>query len=119
MTMNRWIKRVSIALASTAMAGGALLGASGAASAATASRPVEHTQSSITAFSADGGRDGYRDGWDGHHRWDGHHSWCRDDDRRGWYLDQRVWYQDRSPWNTDDERRGWFLDQLVWAQDHR
>ncbi|MGW3631737.1 hypothetical protein ACWD7F_16475 [Streptomyces sp. NPDC005122] len=48
MAMRRRIRRVSIALASTAMAGGALVGAGGSASAAT-SQPLERTQSSIPA----------------------------------------------------------------------
>ncbi|MFE6759951.1 hypothetical protein ACFVDQ_41195 [Streptomyces sp. NPDC057684] len=43
--MNSITKRVSIALATTALAGGALLGAGGSASAATtAVLPVQHTQ---------------------------------------------------------------------------
>ncbi|GAA3825539.1 hypothetical protein [Streptomyces chiangmaiensis] len=60
--MNKMIKRASIALASAAMAGGALLGAGGSASAATAG-PVEHAQSSIAAVDAGHGRDGLHADW--------------------------------------------------------
>ncbi|MGW8800659.1 hypothetical protein ACWGN9_26815 [Streptomyces sp. NPDC055775] len=87
--MNRLVRRVSIALASTVMAGGALLGAGGSAS-ATASKPVEHTQSSIGAFGTDGGRDGYRShGYGSGYRGErddgrgGHRGWYTDNDRRG------------------------------------
>ncbi|MFF2383345.1 hypothetical protein [Streptomyces sp. NPDC058108] len=41
--MSSMTKRLSIALASTTLAGGALLGAGGSASAAPASAPVQHT----------------------------------------------------------------------------
>jgi hypothetical protein len=44
MAMSSMTKHLSIALASTALAGGALLGAGGSASAATTSVPVQHTQ---------------------------------------------------------------------------
>ncbi|MER6464489.1 hypothetical protein ABT278_29050 [Streptomyces sp. NPDC001228] len=40
--MNRWIRRVSIAVTSTALAGGALLGAVGPASAAMAPGSSAH-----------------------------------------------------------------------------
>ncbi|MFK0152596.1 hypothetical protein ACIQVL_18125 [Streptomyces sp. NPDC090499] len=60
--MNRWIRRVSIAVATTAVAGGALLGAVGPASAATTSAPAEHARPAVTV-SAD-----------------------------RWYLDQLDWY---------------------------
>ncbi len=56
MTMNKWIKRVSTAVASTALAGAALLGVSGTASAATASAPGAHTQTAITTVAAGGDR---------------------------------------------------------------
>ncbi|MER6533120.1 hypothetical protein ABT215_04720 [Streptomyces sp900105755] len=62
--MNRWIRRVSIAVAATAVAGGALLGTGGSASAATTSAPAEHARpSAAVTVSAD-----------------------------RWYLDQLDWY---------------------------
>jgi hypothetical protein len=138
--MNRLIRRVSIALASTALAGGALLGAGGSASAATASEPAEHTQSSIAAFGTDGERDGYRDdGYaSGHHAErddgrDGHRGWYTDDDSRGHHpgrhhlheWEQRwddhlyVWDGDRWVEVTSVRDVGvdrWYLDQLVLVQ---
>ncbi|MFF4113581.1 hypothetical protein [Streptomyces sp. NPDC001714] len=115
--MNRWTRRVSMVVASTAVAGGALLGAGGSASAATASGPVEHTRSSITAVAAGSDRDSHReDGYgsgrhdDRHHyrtqeeRRDGRDLYVRDGHRREeattvrsvgadrWYLDQVAWY---------------------------
>lgn len=106
-TMRRWIRRVSIALASTAMAGGALVGAGGSASAA-ASEPLERTQSSIVTFGTDGGRNGYRD-----HRDDGYgigHHGERDgrrDERRGSYTDGelRGHHHDRHHHHEREERR--------------
>ncbi|MER5406474.1 hypothetical protein [Streptomyces sp. NPDC002769] len=86
--MRSWIRRVSIALASTAMVGGALVGAGGSASAA--SEPVAHTQPSIATVGTDGTRNGYRD--DGYVI--GHHG-GRDDGRDG----RRGSY-------TDDDHRG-------------
>ncbi|MGW2937499.1 hypothetical protein ACWDA7_38075 [Streptomyces sp. NPDC001156] len=141
--MNRWIRRVSIALASAAMAGGALLGAGGSASAATASASVERAQSSIAAFGTDGGRDGYRDdGYgSGHHgeRGDGrgHRGWYTDDDRRRhhhgrhhhrrweeWWDGRHlyVWDGDRwveVTWRPDVDVDRWYLDQFVWYVNHR
>lgn len=63
--MNRWIRRVSFAVATTAVAGGALLGAGGSASAATTTAPAEHTRPSATAVTVSADR---------------------------WYLDQLDWY---------------------------
>ncbi|RPE37964.1 hypothetical protein EDD90_0828 [Streptomyces sp. Ag109_O5-1] len=115
--MNKWIRRASIAVASTTLAGGALLGAGGSASAATASEPVQHAQYSSAAFAsgsdrathrADGHQSGHhddryryrageerRDGrhlyvWDGH-RWDEATTWYGVGGDR-WYLDQVAWY---------------------------
>ncbi|MER5915493.1 hypothetical protein ABT124_34925 [Streptomyces sp. NPDC001982] len=138
--MNRWIRRVSIALASTAMAGGALLGAGGSASAATAPQPVEHTQSSIAAFGTDDGHDGNRDDGYGSSPHgerdddrDGHGGWYTDDDHRGdhhgrWYH-HRTWEErwdgrhlyvwNGYRWVEVTSWRGvgvdcWYQDQLVW-----
>ncbi|MER5796462.1 hypothetical protein [Streptomyces sp. NPDC001980] len=63
--MNRWIRRVSFAVATTAVAGGALLGAGGSASAATTSGPAEHVRPASTAVATSADR---------------------------WYLDQVAWY---------------------------
>ncbi|MEW1773318.1 hypothetical protein [Streptomyces sp. NPDC086777] len=62
--MNRWTRRVSTAVAATALAGGALLGTGGSASAATTSGPAEHARPS-TAVTVSADR---------------------------WYLDQVDWY---------------------------
>lgn len=106
-TMRRWIRRVSLALASTAMASGALVGAGGSASAA-ASEPLERTQSSISTFGTDGGRNGYRD-----HRDDGYgigHHGERDDwrdEHRGSYADGelRGHHRGRHHHHEREERR--------------
>ncbi|MFJ9711792.1 hypothetical protein [Streptomyces sp. NPDC101234] len=117
--MNKWIRRASIAVASTALAGGALLGAGGSASAATAPEPVQHAQSSSAAFASGSDRgtlraDEYQNGhhddrYQEHHRAgeerrDGRHLYVRDGHRRDetttwygvgggrWYVDQVAWY---------------------------
>ncbi|MCF1510457.1 hypothetical protein [Streptomyces glomeratus] len=135
--MNSWIRRVPIALASVAMAGGALLGAGGSASAATAAGPVDHTQSSIAAFGTGDGRDDYRN--DGHASGQGkrdddrdaHRGWHTDDDRRGHHHGRHhhrrwekrwvghhlyVWNGHRWVEVTSWHDAGvgcWYLDQLV------
>ncbi|MFF4316947.1 hypothetical protein [Streptomyces sp. NPDC001507] len=143
--MNRWIRRVSIALASAAMAGGALLGAGGSASAATASGSVERAQTSIAVFGTDGGRDGYRDdGYGSGHYGErgngraGDRGWYTDDDRRGHHHHGRhhhrtgeewwdgrhlcVWDGDRwveVTWRHDVDVDRWSWDQFVWYVNHR
>ncbi|MGV9603121.1 hypothetical protein ACWDR2_05115 [Streptomyces sp. NPDC003631] len=120
--MNKMIRRASIALASTAMVAGAVLGAGGAASAAPAA-PVDQAQSSVTAVDAGHARDGYHmerhEGWNrggythdrkdlrhGHHSaWDGrgdvHHVRGGDDHR---------WVAVSSSHGVTAER--WYQDQL-------
>jgi hypothetical protein len=139
MTMNTWIRRVSIAAASTALAGGALLGAGGSASAATASGPAEHTRPSIAAPATGSARDGHRED-----RYRSGHHGEQDDGRdapRGWYKnDDRQGHHDaRHDHRTQQERRDgrhlhvrdghrraeattwygvgsdrWYLDQVAW-----
>ncbi|MQY34597.1 hypothetical protein SRB17_25670 [Streptomyces sp. RB17] len=103
--MSRLIRRISIAVATTALAGGALLGAGGSASATTASQPVQHTMSSIAAFGTGSERDGNRDDGFGlgrqeerGDRWDGSRGSYRDDDRRDHY-------HGRHPHQTKGEER--------------
>jgi hypothetical protein len=132
MTMNKWIKRVSTAVASTALAGGALLGVSGTASAATASAPGEHTQSAITAFAPSGDRaDGYQSA---HHQaqddsWGAPRGWYTNDDRQGHYGEERwngshayVWngyrWDEATTWYRVSAER-WHLDQVAWYADQR
>lgn len=118
--MNRLIRRVLITLAPVTLAGGALLGVGGSASAATASKPMEHAQSSIAAFGT-GERD---DGWHAHR------GWHRDDDHRR-HHHHRKWEQRWDGhrlyvWSGDGwvevsslrdvDIDGWYLDQLVLAQ---
>lgn len=64
--MRRFVRRVSVAVASTAIVGGAVLGAGGSASAAT-SGPDEHGRSSVVASGHDEGRYGHDEGRYGHH----------------------------------------------------
>ncbi|MGW7425393.1 hypothetical protein ACWGJB_36085 [Streptomyces sp. NPDC054813] len=138
--MNRWIRRVSIAVASTALAGGALLGAGGAASAATASGPADHARSSVAAFAAARDRDSHREDVyrSGHHgeqddSWDAPRGWYKDDDRQG-HHDDRHHYRTQEErgdgshlYAWDGHRRQeeattrsgiggerWYLDQVAW-----
>ncbi|MEU6093153.1 hypothetical protein ABZ865_41750 [Streptomyces sp. NPDC047085] len=129
--MNKWIKRVSTAVASTALAGGALLGVSGTASAATASAPGEHTQSPITAFATSGD---HADAYQGAHheaqgdRWGVPRGWYTNDDRQGYYGQERwsgghvyVWdgyrWDEATTYRVSAER--WHLDQVAWSVDQR
>ncbi|MGW7426167.1 hypothetical protein ACWGJB_40240 [Streptomyces sp. NPDC054813] len=142
--MNKWIKRVSTAVASTALAGGALLGVSGTASAATTSAPGEHTQSAITAFATSGDRaDRYQSA---HHeaqddRWGAPRGWYTNDDRQGHYGEERwngshayvwdgyrwngshVYVWDGYRWNEATTYRvsaeRWQLDQVAWYANQR
>ncbi|MGW7540357.1 hypothetical protein ACWGKQ_04430 [Streptomyces sp. NPDC054770] len=130
--MNTWIRRVSIAVASTTVAGGALLGAVGSASAATASGPAEHTRSSVTGLATGSARDGHReDGYEsGHHGeqddgWDAlrgrsdnddrHHYLSQEERRDGRHLyvwDGHRWQQTTTRYGVGDDR--WYLDQVAW-----
>ncbi|MER7935993.1 MULTISPECIES: hypothetical protein [unclassified Streptomyces] len=92
--MNRWIRRVSVAVTSTALAGGALLGAVGTASAASAPESSAHAQSSSSAAFADASRSGHGDGLhlsfrDGRQQAAGTASVAVSSER--WYLDQIAW----------------------------
>ncbi|MFE8944981.1 hypothetical protein [Streptomyces sp. NPDC007856] len=104
--MRKLTKRFALAVASTAVAGGAVLGAGGTASAAT---PLsEHVQRSAVSIKTDG------------HRWDrdvsyrhGHeYKYCRDDYRgRQRNIGDRYTYWDRYDRHVrycswDDEYRG-------------
>ncbi|WP_143079058.1 hypothetical protein [Streptomyces monashensis] len=137
--MNRWIRRVSIAVASTALAGGALLGAGGSASAATAPQRAEHTQSTIAAFATGGDRDGQREDAyaGGYHGGQGDGSgaprgWYSNDDRQGHHDERRhdrgweerwdgrhlsVWdghrWDEATTWFGVGGDR-WYLDQVAW-----
>ncbi|MFF4349953.1 hypothetical protein [Streptomyces sp. NPDC001530] len=98
--MKRFVRRVSIAAVSVAIAGGAVLGAGGSASAA--SGPVEQTRSTAVGLQAGDDRDGYYvEGFARGH--DGE----RDDGRdgyRGWYSHDARGDHSRG-WSLDDERR--------------
>jgi hypothetical protein len=105
--MKSLTRRVWVAVASAALAGGAVLGAGGVASAAVA-QPVAHT-TAVTSAAWGGVRDGYSaDGYahgfnsyDG--RWGGGDRYVRYDGRwidvsllraygaDGWYTDQLLW----------------------------
>ncbi|MFJ7949134.1 hypothetical protein ACIQ6K_36810 [Streptomyces sp. NPDC096354] len=107
---------------------------------------MEHTQSSITAFGTDGGRDGYRaHGYGSGHYGErddgrgGHRGWYTDDDRRGrhhgWHHHRKweerwddgrhlyVWdgWVEVTSWRGVGVGVGvgvdrWYLDQLVLVQ---
>ncbi|MFE9613884.1 hypothetical protein [Streptomyces sp. NPDC006012] len=120
--MNRWIRRVSVGLASAALAGGAVLGAGGAASAAVSqpvraphAQPAQHTQA--VALRTDEGRigyygNGYGIGWSGQHdystRWDGH---------RAYIWDGNGWVK-VTPWRGVVATQ-WYVDQYSWYLNHR
>ncbi|WP_405778879.1 hypothetical protein OG512_00960 [Streptomyces sp. NBC_01378] len=141
--MNSMTKRVSIALASTALAGGVLLGAGGSASAATASVPAQHTHY-VSVTSATGSEQA------GHHTDDDHRGQdavrdVRAADHEGeaaswrgvsaarWYEDQvdaaaswrgvsaARWYEDQvdaaASWRGVSAAR-WYEDQVVWSLNH-
>jgi hypothetical protein len=126
MTMMRLAKRAVVAMASAAIMGGVVVGASGSASAA--SQPVEHTRSSAVGSEA-GTRE---EGWEGHHPWrhaeDGRLDYRRDGQQHGYHqeADRRdghrlyVWDGDRRVdvtslvHNAGADR--WYVDQLLQAQ---
>jgi hypothetical protein len=142
--MNTWIRRVSITVASTALAGGALLGAGGSASAATTSQPAEHTRPSIATLTTGSDRDGHREDRyeSGHHGeqndgWDAPRGWYKSDDRQG-HRDDRHHYRtqeerrdgrhlyvwDGHRWQETTARYGvsgdrWHLDQVAWYLNQR
>jgi len=117
MTMSSMTKRLSIALASTALAGGALLGAGGSASAATTSVPVQHKQHVSVQPAAHKGEAA---------------SWHGVSAAR-WYQDQveeatssrgvtaARWYQDQvdeaASWHGVTAAR-WYEDQVAWSLNH-
>jgi hypothetical protein len=125
MTMNSMTKRVSIALASTALAGGALLGVGGSASAATTSVPVQHTQYVSATSSEQVGRhtdDGRRDD----HRGQDTVRYVRAADHEGEAASRRGvsatrWYEDQvdeaASWHGVSAAR-WYEDQVVWSLNH-
>ncbi|WP_217559874.1 hypothetical protein [Streptomyces sp. GbtcB6] len=125
--MNMWIRRVSIAVASTALAGGALLGTGSSASAATASGPAEHTRPSVTAFTTGSDHDGHRDeGYaSGHHGeqddgWNAPRDRYQNEDRQG----RHAYAQDTHHRAEATTRYGvgldrWYLDQVAWYQQQR
>ncbi|GAX57123.1 hypothetical protein AQJ27_40225 [Streptomyces olivochromogenes] len=122
--MNSMTKRISIALASTALAGGALLGAGGSASAATASAPVQHTQY-VSATSATSSEQVGRH-TDDDHRGQDTVRYVRAADHKGeaasWHgVSAARWYEDQvdeaASWHGVSVAR-WYEDQVVWSLDH-
>ncbi|MER5347342.1 hypothetical protein ABT030_45130 [Streptomyces mirabilis] len=122
--MNSMTKRVSMALASTALAGGALLGAGGSASAATASVPVQHTQY-VSATSATSSEQAGRHTDDGHRGQDTVR-YVRTADHEGEAASWRGvsaarWYQDQvdeaASWHGVSAAR-WYQDQVMWSLNH-
>jgi hypothetical protein len=123
MTMNSMTKRVSLALASTALAGGALLGAGGSASAATTSVPVQHTQY-VSATSATSSEQAGRHTDD--HRGQDTVRYVRTADHEGEAASWRGvsaarWYQDQvdeaASWHAVSAAR-WYEDQVMWSLNH-
>ncbi|MCT9110024.1 hypothetical protein N4G69_31270 [Streptomyces mirabilis] len=120
-------KRVSMALASTALAGGALLGAGGSASAATTSVPVQHTQyvSATSATSATSSEQAGRH-TDDDHRGQDTVRYVRTADHEGEAASWRGvsaarWYQDQvdeaASWHSVSAAR-WYEDQVMWSLNH-
>ncbi|MFE4257061.1 hypothetical protein ACFRU3_48225 [Streptomyces sp. NPDC056910] len=119
--MNSITKRVSIALAATALAGGALLGAGGSASAATTAVPVQHTQY-VTATSATSSEQVGRH-TDDDHRGQDTVRYIRAADHEGeaasWHgVSAARWYEDQvdeaASWHGVSAAR-WYEDQVVWS----
>ncbi|MEU8837022.1 hypothetical protein [Streptomyces sp900116325] len=105
--MSSMTKRLSIALASTALAGGALLGAGGSASAATTSA-VQHTQH-VSATSVTGSE---RVGRDADH----------EAEAASWHgVSAARWYEDQveaaASWHGVSAAR-WYEDQVEWSLNH-
>ncbi|MEV6536026.1 MULTISPECIES: hypothetical protein [Streptomyces] len=141
--MNSMTKRVSIALASTALAGGVLLGAGGSASAATTSAPVQHTQyvsatstvSSVRAADHEGEAASWRgvsaarwyeDQVDEAASWHGVSAarWYEDqvDEAASWHgVSAARWYEDQveeaTSWHGVSAAR-WYEDQVAWSLNH-
>ncbi|MFD7206184.1 hypothetical protein [Streptomyces sp. NPDC059893] len=141
--MNSMTKRVSIALATTALAGGALLAAGGSASAATTAVPVQHTQY-VSATSATSSEQVGRH-TDASHRGQDTARYIGAADHEGkaaswhgvsaarWYQDQldeaaswhgvsaARWYQDQldeaASWHGVSVAR-WYEDQVMWSLNH-
>ncbi|MFK0026042.1 hypothetical protein [Streptomyces sp. NPDC090798] len=122
--MNSMTKRVSIALASTALAGGALLGAGGSASAATTSVPVQHTQY-VSVTSATSSEQVGRH-TDGDRRGQVTVRYVRAADHEGAAASWRGvsaarWYEDQvdaaASWHGVSAAR-WYEDQVVWSLNH-
>ncbi|MEV7320823.1 hypothetical protein [Streptomyces sp. NPDC093970] len=108
MTMNRWTRRVSTAVAATTLVGGAVLGVVGPASAATASGPAEHSRPSAAVLAVDGDRDG-RYGDHGRYDYYGDHDHAYGRDGHRGQAEATTWYA------VSGER--WYLDQVAWATD--
>ncbi|MEU1630823.1 hypothetical protein ABZ746_37375 [Streptomyces sp. NPDC020096] len=142
--MNKPMRRITGAAVSAAIAGGAILGASGSASAATlgADRHDPSPTIVVQAVSGerlDGGEHGgwYRHGYDHgqHYGWDGHRGWHYSKDRHGdwyWYSYDRGqnyrwdghrlyrWHEDRWIIVIQVHEYGisqWYLDQLTFVGD--
>ncbi|MET8291833.1 hypothetical protein ABZV80_42800 [Streptomyces sp. NPDC005132] len=101
-------KRLSIALASTVLAGGALLGSGGSASAATASVPVQHTQHVSATSMAGSERVG---------RYSDHEAQAAS----GYGISAARWYQDQVEEATSSHvvtPARWYEDQVEWSLDH-
>jgi hypothetical protein len=128
MTMNSMTKRVSIALASTALAGGVLLGAGGSASAATTSVPVQHTQYVSATSATSSEQVGRHTDDDRHadHRGQDTVRYVRAADHEGEAASWRGvsaarWYQDQvdeaASWHGVSAAR-WYADQVAWSLNH-
>ncbi|MFF1603680.1 hypothetical protein ACFVYV_40610 [Streptomyces mirabilis] len=121
--MNSITKRVSLALASTALAGGALLGAGGSASAATTSVPVQHTQYVSATSTTSSEQAGLHTD---DHRGQDTVRYVRTADHEGEAASRRGvsaarWYQDQvdeaASWHAVSAAR-WYQDQVMWSLNH-
>ncbi|MEU8588987.1 hypothetical protein AB0C59_18590 [Streptomyces sp. NPDC048664] len=100
--MNRFVRRVPAALVSAAVVGGVVLGAGGAASAAT-SGPVAHDRTPAVAHEDRGVRGATH--LEGRLRWDGHRLYVWNDGS----------WKDVTPVRHGGVDR-WLVDQLLAAQ---
>ncbi|MFD7442474.1 hypothetical protein [Streptomyces sp. NPDC059909] len=109
--MRKLTKRMSLAAASAAVAGGAVLGAAGTASAAVPeSAHVQRPTVGVKADDYRGDRVAYRHNSEADYRWDGyrtrHHSDCNTDsvryDRRGHFY---YWGDKDCGWKHDSSYR--------------
>ncbi|MGW3852939.1 hypothetical protein [Streptomyces fagopyri] len=115
--MSSMTKRLSIALASTALAGGALLGVGGPASAATTSVPMQHTQHVSVQAAAHQGETTSVHGVSAARWYQGQ----VDEATSVHGVSAARWYQDQVDEATSVHAVSaarWYQDQVAWSLNH-